>query len=69
VMYATGISPFTGERVFVERDPRRREMQKALVLYHLPESRKLILEALDICGRPELARALLPPKLMRRPRR
>jgi uncharacterized radical SAM protein YgiQ len=69
VMYATGISPFTGERVFVERDPRRREMQKALVLYHLPESRKLILEALDICGRPELARSLVPPKPTRRPRR
>jgi len=69
VMYATGISPFTGERVFVERDPRRREMQKALVLYHLPESRKLILEALDICGRPELAGILLPPKPDRRPRR
>ncbi len=59
VMYATGINPFTGERVFVERDPRRREMQKALVLYHLPESRKLVLEALDICGRPDLARVLL----------
>ena len=58
VMYATGINPFTGERVFVERDPRRREMQKALVLYHLPESRKLVLEALDICGHPELARVL-----------
>jgi uncharacterized radical SAM protein YgiQ len=69
VMYATGISPFSGERVFVERDPRRREMQKALVLYHLPESRKLILEALEICGRPELARTLLPPKRNRRPRR
>jgi hypothetical protein len=44
-------------------------MQKALVLYHLPESRKLILEALDICGRPELARSLVPPKPTRRPRR
>ena len=65
VMYATGINPFTGERVFVERDPRRREMQKALVLYHLPESRKLVLEALDICKRPELVGVLLPPKLKR----
>jgi uncharacterized radical SAM protein YgiQ len=62
VMYATGINPFTGERVFVERDPRRREMQKALVLYHLPESRKLVLEALDICKRPELAAGLFPRK-------
>ena len=59
IMYATGLNPRTMRKVFVEKDPRRREMQKALVLYHLPESRKLIEEALAIAGRAELARDLL----------
>jgi len=62
VMYATGINPFTGEEVFVERDMRRREMQKALVLYHLAESRKLVKEALEICDRQDLERVLAPRK-------
>jgi len=53
----------------VERDTRRREMQKALVLYHLPESRKLVLEALEMCGRPELEKTLLPPRKRRPVRR
>jgi uncharacterized radical SAM protein YgiQ len=66
VMYATGLNPFTGKPLFVERDPRRREMQKALVLYHLPQSRKLIREALDTCHRPELAGVLIPPRPARR---
>ena len=55
VMYATGMNPWTGEEVFVERQARRREMQKALILWHLPESRKLIAEAARIAGRPEAA--------------
>jgi len=58
VMYATGMDPYTGEKVFVERHPRRREMQKALILWHLPESRKLVLEALRIAGRMDLAGTL-----------
>jgi len=60
VMYHTGINPYTGEAVFVERNVRRRQMQKALVLYHRPENRKLVMEALEICGRRDLARTLLP---------
>ena len=60
VMYATGVNPFTGRRVYVERDIRRREMQKALVLNHLPESRRLVEEALAICGRKSLASAVVP---------
>lgn len=58
VMYATGIDPYRGTEVYVERDPRRRRMQKALALYHLPESGELVREALRICGRSELGRRL-----------
>ncbi len=60
VMYATGVNPFTGRRVAVERDARRRDMQKALVLYHLPESRRLVEEALALCERKDLLPVLLP---------
>ena len=41
VMYATGLDPATLKPVYVEKDPIRKEMQKALILWHLPESRRL----------------------------
>ncbi len=59
VMYATGIDPFTMQPVFVERDPRRKELQKALILAHLPENRDLVKEALHMCGRDDLVGFLL----------
>jgi uncharacterized radical SAM protein YgiQ len=41
VMYATGLDPATLEPVFVERDPRKKEAQKQLILHHIqnPASR------------------------------
>jgi hypothetical protein len=30
-MYHTGTDPFTGQRIFVERDMKRKERQKALL--------------------------------------
>ncbi len=42
VMYATGLDPATLRPVFVERDPKKKEMQKALILHHLPENARLI---------------------------
>lgn len=35
VMYATGINPATGKKVFVEKDSLRKQKQKDLILYHL----------------------------------
>ncbi len=54
VMYATGLDPATLKPVFVERSPQRREMQKALILNHLPESSALIKKALTTEGRSDL---------------
>jgi len=59
VMYATGIDPLSMESVFVERDPEGKALQKALILYHLPEQRERVLRALRLVGRPELAGRLL----------
>ena len=58
VMYATGLDITSGRPIFVEREPRRKKMQKALILYHLDESRPLIREALRLCRR-EDARVVL----------
>ena len=69
VMYATGINPFDGKPVFVEKDLRRREMQKALVLYHLRESAGRVREALELCGRADLVPELLSVRRAPRGRR
>jgi uncharacterized radical SAM protein YgiQ len=47
VMYATGLDPATLQPVYVEKKEFRKQMQKALILYHLPESRRYIAEALE----------------------
>lgn len=58
-LYHTGVDPFTGKEVHVPRSPKERRMQKALLLFHRPSSRKDVREALRLCGREEEGRALL----------
>ena len=60
VMYATGLNPATMEPVFVERDPERKKLQKALLLYRLPENAGLVAKALAQCGRGDLLPTLVP---------
>jgi radical SAM superfamily enzyme YgiQ (UPF0313 family) len=50
VMYATGLDPATLKPVFVERDPKRKDLQKALILYHLPENAAKIRQALRLAA-------------------
>jgi radical SAM superfamily enzyme YgiQ (UPF0313 family) len=50
-IYHTGRDPYTGETVHVPRDPKERSLQKAMLLYHLPEQRQAVLEALRRTGR------------------
>jgi radical SAM superfamily enzyme YgiQ (UPF0313 family) len=58
-IYYTGRDPFTGEAVHVPRSSEEKRLQKALLLRHLPESRRDILEALRLCGREDLREELL----------
>jgi len=51
VMYATGRHPVDGRVIFVQRDDEAKRLQKALILYHRPEQRSGVLEALRRCGR------------------
>jgi uncharacterized radical SAM protein YgiQ len=65
-IYYTGLDPFTGESIYVPRGEKEKRLQKALLLAHLPEQRKDVLEALRICGREGEAGRLLGDGLQRK---
>lgn len=54
-MYHTGKHPFTGQKIYVAKTLKEREMQRALLQYKQPRNRKLVLEALKALGRMDLA--------------
>jgi uncharacterized radical SAM protein YgiQ len=58
-MYHTGIDPLSGQTVVSTYSEKERRLQKALLLYHQPQNRALILEALQLCGRQKDASLLL----------
>jgi uncharacterized radical SAM protein YgiQ len=58
-IYHTGRDPFTGERLHVPRDPREKRLQKVLLLWHLPEHRQEVREALQRCKRTDAVALLL----------
>lgn len=58
-MYHTGRDPFSGDPVHVAKSTKERRLQKALLLWHLPEHQQDVREAFKICGRPEEAGRLL----------
>ena len=60
-IYYTGSDPYTGKPIHVPRTDREKRLQKALLLYHKPESRRDILEALKSCRREDVASELLAP--------
>ncbi len=59
-IYHSGSDPFSGKPIHVPRTVKEKRMQKALLLYHRPESKKDVLEALRLCGREDAGRLLLP---------
>ncbi len=65
-IYHTGNDPFSGARVPVARTSREKKMQKALLLYHQPESRRDIIDALKLCRRSNLLSELLDVQSERR---
>lgn len=58
-IYHTGRDPFSDQPVYVARQPREKRLQKALLLYHRPESRQDIIAALRQCRRDDLMQILL----------
>ena len=57
-MFFTGIDPETGKTLYIPRSDREKGLQKALLLWHLPEERKKITEALRELGREDMASIL-----------
>lgn len=61
-LYYTGRDPYTGIEVYVPRTREERQMQKALLLWHLPASAPLIRQALRSCQRQRDSAELLGGK-------
>jgi len=53
-IYYTGIHPLTGKEVYVARDYKEKQMQRALLQYARPENAHLVREALRYAGREDL---------------
>jgi len=68
-MYYTGVDPYTGAPIAVARSARERRLQKALLLSHLPENRGDVLQALQVCGREDVAPQLLGAHPARMPKK
>lgn len=66
VMYYTGIHPLTGESVYVARDYKEKQMQRALLQYSKPANAHLVREALRYAHREDLIGTakgcLVPPE-------
>ncbi|GAM10981.1 hypothetical protein OR1_03289 [Geobacter sp. OR-1] len=62
-MYYTGIDPFSGAPVYVARKDREKQLQKSLLLAHLPAELKKVKAALSACNREDAARALIPAQM------
>ena len=66
-MYYTGLDPRTMKQVYVARDPKEKNMQRALIQYRKPENYELVKEALIKAGREDLIgfdrkKCLIPPR-------
>ncbi len=59
-MYYTGIDPDSGKALHVARSDREKGLQKALLLWHLPDEQRKVQEALRELGREELLAVLTP---------
>ncbi len=62
-IYYTGKDPFSEETIHIPRTSKERKLQKALLLFHLPESKSDVLEALKICHRMDDAKMLFDNRL------
>jgi len=68
VQYVTGIDPMTRAEIYVPRRERERRIQKALVRWKDPVSKKLVLEGLTEAGREDLVKKFLAHPHVRNPR-
>ena len=53
-MYYTGLDPYTMQEVYIPRDPKEKEMQRALLQYYKKENKQIVAKALIRAGRRDL---------------
>jgi radical SAM superfamily enzyme YgiQ (UPF0313 family) len=53
-MYYTESDPFSGRRIYVEKSPRARKLQRALIQYKDGDNKRYVIEALKQLGKMEL---------------
>ncbi len=53
-MYYTEINPLTNKKIFVEKNPYKKAIQRALMQYKLPQNYELVLEGLKMANREDL---------------
>lgn len=58
-MFYTGMDPINKKTVYVAKNDREKGLQKALLLWHIPDERRKVLEALKELGREDLLETLL----------
>ncbi|NBH62938.1 YgiQ family radical SAM protein [Anaerotruncus sp. 80] len=58
-MYYTEMDPFMMEPVYIAKDLEEKKMQRALIHYHKPENRGIVMKALKKAGREDLVGVLL----------
>ena len=65
-MYYTGVDPRTMQKVYVPKDPKEKEMQRALIQYKKPENYELVKKVLLMAHREDLIgfdkKCLIPPR-------
>ncbi|MCL2636789.1 MAG: YgiQ family radical SAM protein [Oscillospiraceae bacterium] len=58
-MFYTGLNPLTMEKVYVTKDPKEKQMQRALLQYYKPENREIVRAALNKINRRDLISILI----------
>jgi len=58
-IYHTGSDPFSDAPIHIPNTAKEKRLQKALLLYHKPEHKDDVLEALHACGRDDLETVFL----------
>ncbi|HAK46457.1 MAG TPA: YgiQ family radical SAM protein [Spirochaeta sp.] len=53
-IYYTGIDPFTKKKVYTAKSAEEKNMQRALLHFHKPGNRKIVIKALQKAGRTDL---------------
>ncbi len=66
-MYYTGRDPFSGRRIYVEKSPRARRLQRALIQYKNGDNKRYVLEALKRLRLMDLMKEFYPRGAKPRP--